>query len=145
MTSIRNIKFFIWIINLKLKTMAQKIIVRNGSTVPRKNTYFVKSSTGKTVATHSSGQKVSVRRAERRRGILDCAQIPCPPTFPSDAVCWKCVERPTTTIRWLNFPPARGLARQQLQHRWMRRADPGIEWKNKRISEKPQHQTRAYN
>jgi hypothetical protein len=73
------------------------IMVPNGAIVPKNNTYFIKSSTGKTIATYKGGQTVSLgSTSAARRKVIDCVQIPCPGTFGSDVVCWKCKTRPAT-------------------------------------------------
>jgi hypothetical protein len=58
--------------------------------VPKGKTFIYLNDSGKEIGRRRAGQLA------RRRNIIDCAQIPCPPTFPSDAVCWKCVERPSS-------------------------------------------------
>lgn len=69
------------------------IMVPSGVTVPKNNTYFIKSATGKTLSTYKAGQKVRIP-ANR---VIDCVQIPCPGSFGPDVVCWKCKERPVTS------------------------------------------------
>jgi hypothetical protein len=61
--------------------------------VPKGKTFVYFDSTGAEVGRTKSGQLA------RRRNVTDCAQIPCPSTFGSDVVCWKCVERPATLQR----------------------------------------------
>lgn len=58
--------------------------------VPKGKTYVYLDNNNTELARRTAG------KAARVKGIIDCAQIPCPPTFPADAVCWKCVKRPTT-------------------------------------------------
>lgn len=53
--------------------------------VPKGKTYVQLDAHNKEIARFKGGQ---------RTGITDCAQVPCPSTFPKDFVCWVCKERP---------------------------------------------------
>lgn len=56
--------------------------------VPKGKTYVYLNDSGKEIARKKAGQSTT------SNGITDCAQIPCPSTFGSGIICWKCVERP---------------------------------------------------
>jgi Na+-transporting NADH:ubiquinone oxidoreductase subunit NqrF len=57
--------------------------------VPKGKTYVQLNAKNKEIARFKAGQNASA--------ITDCAQIPCPGTFGSEVVCWKCVEHPITS------------------------------------------------
>jgi Na+-transporting NADH:ubiquinone oxidoreductase subunit NqrF len=57
--------------------------------VPKGKTYVQLNAKNKEIKRFKAGQDATA--------ITDCAQIPCPGTFGSDVVCWKCVERPITS------------------------------------------------
>ena len=60
----------------------------NYSKVPANKKYVVYDARGKQIMDLKAGSSTAA--------ITDCAQIPCPPTFGDDVVCWKCVEQITT-------------------------------------------------
>ncbi len=55
------------------------------TTVPAGKKYVIFNAQGNKIADFKAGQKSSVTK--------DCAQMPCPPSFGKDTVCWKCVEK----------------------------------------------------
>jgi hypothetical protein len=55
------------------------------SKVPANKRYVVYDAKGNQIMDLKAGSSTAE--------ITDCAQIPCPPTFGDDVVCWKCVER----------------------------------------------------
>lgn len=57
--------------------------------VPKGKTYVQLNAKNKEIARFAAGQNAV--------GIIDCAQVPCPGTFGSDVVCWKCKERPISS------------------------------------------------
>jgi hypothetical protein len=78
----------IWLINC---AQEGKVVGPGGAssvTVPQGKTYVVLNAKRKEVARYTAGQALS---------IVDCAKIPCPPTFPADYVCWDCKARPEET------------------------------------------------
>jgi hypothetical protein len=62
--------------------------IKMAKVVPAGKQYIVYDSRGKQILDLKAGSSTAE--------ITDCAQIPCPPTFGDDVVCWKCVERITT-------------------------------------------------
>lgn len=56
--------------------------------VPAKKQYVIYNSRGQKILDLKAGSSTA--------GVTDCAQIPCPPTFGDDVVCWKCVEQITS-------------------------------------------------
>jgi hypothetical protein len=57
----------------------------NYSKVPANKRYVVYDAKGNQIMDLKAGSSTAE--------ITDCAQVPCPPTFGDDVVCWKCVER----------------------------------------------------
>jgi hypothetical protein len=56
--------------------------------VPPEKEYVIFDAQGRQILDLKAGDSTS--------GVTDCAQIPCPESFDSDVVCWKCVERITS-------------------------------------------------
>src|SRR5437660_2276948 len=54
--------------------------------VPKGKTYVKLDAKGKEFARYTAGHTMT--------RTVDCAQVPCPSTFGTDVVCWKCKERP---------------------------------------------------
>lgn len=55
--------------------------------VPEKTNILVYDEKGTLLRKASSGSKVG------GKGVVDCAQVPCPSTFDPGIICWKCKER----------------------------------------------------
>ena len=73
------------------------IIVKDGAVALRYNTYFIKSSAGKLIATFKGGQKIELKKTNPtilKAGAVDCVKIPCPSSFGSQTTCWECRPRP---------------------------------------------------
>ncbi len=56
--------------------------------VPKNQRYVIFDAKGQPLSVLKSGTSTAE--------VTDCAQIPCPPTFGDDVVCWKCVEQITS-------------------------------------------------
>jgi hypothetical protein len=65
-------------------TTAERVVVPSGKT------YVKLDAAGHEVARFSSGQTMA--------RTVDCAEVPCPSTFGKDVVCWKCKERPESSV-----------------------------------------------
>jgi hypothetical protein len=55
--------------------------------VPEKTSILVYDEHGTLLRKATSGTKVG------GKGVVDCAQVPCPSTFDPGIICWKCKER----------------------------------------------------
>jgi hypothetical protein len=72
--------------------------------VPRGQTYVLFDQRGNKIATYGAGtEPVILTRGSKgtpKKGttkddtVMDCVQIPCPVTFETTTVCWKCTKRP---------------------------------------------------
>jgi hypothetical protein len=61
--------------------------------VPAGKTYVYLDENGKEVSRRRAGQSA------RAAGVVNCAQIPCPPDFDKGIVCWKCKRSPSAATR----------------------------------------------
>jgi N-acetylmuramic acid 6-phosphate (MurNAc-6-P) etherase len=65
----------------------KKIQVLKNAIVPENNTFNIVNSEGVLVKKLGAGSTNTL-------GVLDCALVDCPPTFPPDTRCWHCQVSP---------------------------------------------------